>query len=83
MPKDMTSLGQYRWDPVPHSAAPLTWLTGMRTMTTAGDASTQVGMASHIYLVTQSMVDAFFIPPIPSFWSSDTKVVCGFAPNWA
>ncbi|MEQ8737919.1 MAG: homogentisate 1,2-dioxygenase, partial [Hoeflea sp.] len=50
---DVTSLGQYRWDPVPHSGESLTWLTGMRTMTTAGDVNTQVGMASHIYLVTE------------------------------
>ncbi len=28
---DVTSLGQYRWDPVPHSGEKLTWLTGMRT----------------------------------------------------
>ena len=35
---DVTSLGQYRWDPVPHSGEKLTWLTGMRTITTAGDA---------------------------------------------
>ena len=55
---DVTSLGQYRWDPVPHSDAPLTWITGMRTMTTAGDVNTQVGMASHVYVVTESMVDA-------------------------
>ncbi len=32
----------------------------MRTMTTAGDAATQVGMAAHVYLVTDSMVDAYF-----------------------
>lgn len=57
---DVISLGQYRWDPVPHSDAPLTWLTGMRTMTTAGDVHMQVGMAAHIYLVTQSMQDAYF-----------------------
>ena len=60
IPADVTSLGQYRWDPVPHSDAPLTWLTGMRTMTTAGDVNTQVGMASHIYLVNDSMVDSYF-----------------------
>ncbi len=54
------SLGQYRWDPVAMEDAPLTWLTGMRTMTTAGDVNTQVGMASHIYLVTESMVDEYF-----------------------
>ena len=57
---DVISLGQYRWDPVPHSDEGLTWLTGMRTMTTAGDVNTQVGMASHIYLVTESMVDSYF-----------------------
>ncbi len=58
--EDVTSLGQYRWNPLPHADAPLTWLTGMRTMTTAGDVNTQVGMASHIYLVTTSMIDAYF-----------------------
>jgi homogentisate 1,2-dioxygenase len=58
--KDITSLGQYRWDPVPHSDLNLTWLTGMRTMTTAGDVNTQTGMASHVYIVTQSMQDAYF-----------------------
>ena len=57
---DVISLGQYRWDPLPHSDATLTWITGMRTMTTAGDVNTQVGMASHIYLVTASMRDDYF-----------------------
>ena len=56
---DVISLGQYRWDPVDASGE-TTWLTGMRTMTTAGDVNTQVGMASHIYLVTESMVDSYF-----------------------
>ncbi|HHS89667.1 MAG TPA: homogentisate 1,2-dioxygenase, partial [Rhodobacteraceae bacterium] len=54
------SLGQYRWDPVAITDQPLTWITGMRTMTTAGDVNTQVGMASHIYLVTESMQDEYF-----------------------
>jgi homogentisate 1,2-dioxygenase len=40
---DIISLGQYRWDPVPHAEEPLTWITGMRTMTTAGDVNTQAG----------------------------------------
>ncbi|MGR3435946.1 MAG: homogentisate 1,2-dioxygenase [Shimia sp.] len=57
---DVTSLGQYRWDPLPHGDAPLTWLTGMRTMTSAGDVNTQTGMAAHVYLVTASMRDAYF-----------------------
>ncbi len=56
---DVISLGQYRWDPVPTTEG-LNWITGMRTMTTAGDVNTQVGMASHIYLVTESMVDDYF-----------------------
>jgi homogentisate 1,2-dioxygenase len=56
---DIISLGQYRWDPVPHGEN-LTFLTGMRTITTAGDVNTQVGMASHIYLITDSMVDEYF-----------------------
>ena len=57
---DITSLGQYRWDPVPHKDEESNWLTGMHTMTTAGDVNTQIGMASHIYLVNQSMVDEYF-----------------------
>jgi homogentisate 1,2-dioxygenase len=57
---DVASLGQYRWNPVPHSDQSLTWLTGMRTMTSAGDVNTQTGMASHIYLVTESMTDDYF-----------------------
>ncbi len=56
---DIISLGQYRWDPIPHGEN-LTYLTGMRTITTAGDVNTQVGMASHIYLITDSMVDEYF-----------------------
>ena len=57
---DVISLGQYRWDPVPHSDEPLTWISGMRTVTTAGDVNTQTGMAAHVYLVTASMVDEYF-----------------------
>lgn len=57
---DIVSLGQYRWDPVPHTDDDQTWITGMRTMTTAGDVNTQVGMAAHIYLVTRSMQDEYF-----------------------
>ena len=33
---NVVSWGQYRWDPIPHASENLTWLTGMRTMTTAG-----------------------------------------------
>ncbi|WEF24774.1 homogentisate 1,2-dioxygenase [Paracoccus sp. S3-43] len=57
---DIVSLGQYRWDPIPVPDQDLTWITGMRTITTAGDVNIQVGMASHVYLVTQSMRDDYF-----------------------
>lgn len=57
---NVTSLGQYRWDPIPVPDQPLTWITGMRTMTTAGDVNIQVGMATHVYLVTRSMEDEYF-----------------------
>ena len=57
---DVVSLGQYHWDPISAPTKGLTWLTGMRTMTTAGDVNIQTGMASHIYLVTESMQDAYF-----------------------
>ena len=57
---NVVSLGQYRWDPIPHSQKNMTWLYGMRTMTTAGDVNTQTGMASHIYLVNASMENTYF-----------------------
>ncbi|MCC2614612.1 homogentisate 1,2-dioxygenase [Neorhizobium sp. Rsf11] len=60
--QNIMSLGQYRWDPIPLPGADenLTWITGMRTITTAGDVNIQVGMASHVYLITQSMQDEYF-----------------------
>ena len=57
---EIVSLGQYRWDPVAVPEQDLNWITGMRTMTTAGDVNTQTGMASHMYLVNQSMRDEYF-----------------------
>ena len=57
---DVISLGQYRWDAVAHSEVALNWITGMHTMTTAGDVNTQVGMATHVYLVNETMEDDYF-----------------------
>ena len=48
-------LGQMRWSPVPMPEEKLTFVTGLRTVTTAGDAETLTGMASHLLFVTQSM----------------------------
>ena len=53
-------LGQLRWGPVPIPGEPLSFVSGLRTVTTAGDSDTQVGMAVHLALVTHSMKDEFF-----------------------
>jgi homogentisate 1,2-dioxygenase len=57
---DIVSLGQYRWDPLPHSEESLTFISGIRTMTTAGDVNCQEGMAGHVYLANTSMDDDYF-----------------------
>ena len=54
------ALGQLRWDPLPIPDAPLTFVTGMRTITTAGDVRTQTGMAAHVFFVTENMDDDYF-----------------------
>ncbi len=51
--------GPLRWDPVPLPDAPLPFVDGVRTMTTAGDVGTQNGMAAHLYFVTESMRDEY------------------------
>ena len=43
-------IGQLRWGPVPIPSAALSFVEGMRTMTTAGDVNTQAGMAAHVML---------------------------------
>jgi homogentisate 1,2-dioxygenase len=55
--RDDTALpiGQLRWNPMPIPQAPLTFITGMHTITTAGDAESMSGMASHVVFVTRSM----------------------------
>src|SRR5947208_2586392 len=53
-------IAQLRWDPAPIPKEDKTFLQGVQTMTTAGDANTQAGMAAHVYLITKSMVDQHF-----------------------
>lgn len=65
---DVISLGQYRWNPIEAEGDGLTWITGMRTMTTAGDVNTQVGMATHVYLITESMENDYF-------YSADSEIL--------
>jgi homogentisate 1,2-dioxygenase len=53
-------IGQLRWDPMPIPSEELTFVTGLRTITTAGDSDTQVGMAAHLAFVTRSMASEYF-----------------------
>lgn len=53
-------IGPMRWDPIPIPDTPFSFLEGVRTMTTAGDAGSQAGMGAHVYLITRSMVDEYF-----------------------
>ena len=55
-----TPPAQSRWSPAPIPLEKLTFLQGMRTMTTAGDAAAQAGMAANIFVVTQSMANEVF-----------------------
>ena len=49
-----------RWNPVPIPSKKMTFLEGIHTVTTAGDAGSQAGMAAHIYFVTNSMDNDYF-----------------------
>ncbi len=53
------ALGQLRWDPLPLPTKATTFLDGLTTITTAGDAAGQIGMAAHVALVTAPMVDDY------------------------
>lgn len=53
-------LGQLRWSPVPVSSESTNFLDGISTMTTAGDALSQSGMAVHVYGFNADMVDDYF-----------------------
>ena len=53
-------IGPLRWDPVDMPAEPASFLAGVRTVTTCGDAGTQAGMAAHLYLLNASMQDEYF-----------------------
>src|SRR5437764_2294047 len=53
-------IGQLRWDPTPLPSDKLTFISGLRTITTAGDCETHAGMAAHVALVTAPMVREHF-----------------------
>jgi homogentisate 1,2-dioxygenase len=49
-----------RWNPLPLPGESLSFIEGMHTITTGGDAATQSGMAASVYLATRSMQDEYF-----------------------
>src|SRR5688572_12551086 len=49
------AIGQLRWSPIPTPDDKLTFVTGLHTVTVAGDAESMSGMASHMLFVTASM----------------------------
>src|SRR5258705_976119 len=55
--RDRTDLpiGQLRWSPTPIPKKALTFVTGLFTMTTAGDGQAPTGIASPVLLVTKAM----------------------------
>jgi homogentisate 1,2-dioxygenase len=57
-----------RWDPIPISARSMSFLEGIHTITTAGDAASQSGMAASIFLATRSMADEVF-------WNADAEMM--------
>ena len=57
-------IAQLRWSPLKYPDRPLSFIEGMHTMPTSGDASTQVGMAGPIYHATRPMKDEVF-------WNAD------------
>jgi homogentisate 1,2-dioxygenase len=48
---------QLRWDPLPIAAGRYSWLEGLCTIATCGDASMQIGGAVHLYRATESMTN--------------------------
>jgi len=53
-------IAQMRWHPIAIPDAPCNFLSGLRTICTAGDVYMQAGMASHVYVANQSMNDDYF-----------------------
>ncbi len=59
-PEADVPIAPMRWDPIDIPLEALTFVQGVRTMTTAGDAGSQAGMGAHLYFVTRSMQDEYF-----------------------
>jgi len=60
--------GPMRWAPIAVPDAPATFLEGIRTITTAGDAGSATGMAASLWLCNRPMVDTVF-------WNADAEML--------
>lgn len=54
------AIAHMRWDPIPISSEKLSFIEGIHTITTAGDAGAQAGMGAHVYVATRSMENEYF-----------------------
>lgn len=63
-----TPIAPMRWDPLPLPREEVSFLDGIHTVTTAGDAAGQSGMAASIYLATRGMRDE-------AFWNADAEMM--------
>ena len=50
-----------RWSPLDMPSEAVTFLSGMRTLTMAGDVHLQIGLSTHIYLINSPMADHVFM----------------------
>ena len=58
--EDAAVIGQLRWNPPAFPDHSTTFITGIHTIATNGNAHLQTGMAAHIYMATESMTDTYF-----------------------
>lgn len=75
-------IAQMRWNALPITDE-ATFITGIRTITTGGDAGTRTGFACSVYLITNSMVDSCFTTVTQRCCSSWNTEMSGSGPNSA
>jgi homogentisate 1,2-dioxygenase len=68
------SLGPLRWGAPAFPIGDVDWISGIRTMTTAGDVHTQVGFANHFYFINQSMSHSTHKGRF--IWNADAEMLC-------
>jgi homogentisate 1,2-dioxygenase len=67
-PEAEVPIAPMRWDPLPIPNEEHSFIGGVRTITTAGDAAAQAGMAASVYLISRSMQDEYF-------WNADAEMM--------